>query len=234
MSGAEVDGDDLISVITPLLDRAERVHDAIDSVLDQGVAVEHLVVDDGSTDGGAESVEARAAGEPRLRLLRTGPRSGPSAARNVGVHAARGRMVAFVDSDDVVLPGALATLLAHRAASGGRSAFGTERIEVAPGVEAPLAVRRLPPADEVPRWRFLTALLDRQAVLDVGGFDEGLRMGEDSDLFARLVAHGVAFDRLPEELVVRRFFGDNLVYDDDAVRRSVLLAVRRHRTAAQP
>jgi glycosyltransferase involved in cell wall biosynthesis len=82
------------------------VCEAVESALVQRQGrVEAVVVDDGSTDDTAELI-AREFG-PRVRLLRMPERAGVGAARNAGVRAARGELIAFLDSDDVWLPGKL-------------------------------------------------------------------------------------------------------------------------------
>ena len=75
-------------------------------------AVEVVIVDDGSSDGTLEVARALAVGDPRIRVVHREVNDGaPGAPRNLGLDAARGRYVAFVDSDDVYLPGALPRLL---------------------------------------------------------------------------------------------------------------------------
>lgn len=100
-----------VSVVIPVYNRAGTLGRAIDSVRGQDWADwELLVVDDGSADGGVAVAEAY--GDPRIRVLRHPVNRGASAARNTGVAAARGRYVAFLDSDDEWLPGKLAAQLA--------------------------------------------------------------------------------------------------------------------------
>lgn len=94
----------LLSVVIPTWNRAQLVGDAIRSVLAQG-AVEVIVVDDASTDATVELLESEFG--DRIRLLRLEHRRGPGGARNVGARVARGEFVAFLDSDDVWLPGKL-------------------------------------------------------------------------------------------------------------------------------
>lgn len=96
----------LLSVVIPTWNRAHIVCEAIESALGQRIGqVEVIVVDDGSTDNTGE-VLAKSYGS-RIRLLRLPRRRGPGAARNAGIGLATGRLVAFLDSDDIWLPGKL-------------------------------------------------------------------------------------------------------------------------------
>lgn len=102
-----------LSVIVPAYNAASSIRTAIESVLaDAPVELECLVVDDASSDATAAIIEAMAAADPRVVLLRQPENGGASAARNRAIDAARGTWLAFVDADDRLLPGALAALLA--------------------------------------------------------------------------------------------------------------------------
>ncbi|HUO84574.1 MAG TPA: glycosyltransferase [Thermoanaerobaculia bacterium] len=90
-----------ISVVIPVRDRAATLERAIESVLTQTVPPgEVIVVDDGSEDGSAAVAEGFG---PPVRVLRQPP-TGVYAARNRGIEASRGELIAFLDSDDVWLP----------------------------------------------------------------------------------------------------------------------------------
>lgn len=96
----------LLSVVIPTWNRAGLVSEAIESALLQREgAVEVIVVDDASTDGTADALAGRFGS--RIRLLRMPERRGPGAARNAGVRVATGELLAFLDSDDLWLPGKL-------------------------------------------------------------------------------------------------------------------------------
>ena len=96
----------LLSVIIPTWNRAHVVCEAVESALQQRHrAVEVLVVDDASTDNTAERLNSTFGA--RVTLLRLAGRRGPGAARNAGALLACGEFVAFLDSDDVWLPGKL-------------------------------------------------------------------------------------------------------------------------------
>ena len=100
----------LISIIIPVLNRQDEIEECIRSVFAQSYENwELLVIDNGSTDRTLEICQTLAAQEPRIRLLNA-PR-GVSNARNAGLDAAKGKYLFFLDSDDVIHPSLLETLL---------------------------------------------------------------------------------------------------------------------------
>lgn len=118
-----------VSVVVPLYNKRSTVERTIDSVLAQTYAdFELIVVDDESTDGGAELVEAKYR-DPRIRVHRQA-NAGPGAARNQGARLARGKFVTFLDSDDdwrpELLERAVAALEAHPECAVFTSAFYLE------------------------------------------------------------------------------------------------------------
>ncbi len=101
-----------VSVIMPCHNGEKYLSDAISSVLNQTFTDwELLVVDDNSTDSSAKIIEDFCARDSRIKLLRTGKSTGlPATPRNVGIQNAKGRFIAFLDSDDLWIP----TKLAHQ------------------------------------------------------------------------------------------------------------------------
>ena len=83
-----------------------------------------LVVDDASTDATASLVARFAERDPRVRLYRKPVQSGASASRNLAIEAAKGRWLAFLDSDDMWLPDKLERQLAFAEKSGGAFLYG--------------------------------------------------------------------------------------------------------------
>lgn len=106
--------DDLVSIITPAFRAAGLVGDTIQSVIAQTYPNwEMLIVDDCSPDNTAEVVSEWSARDGRVKLIRHEKNGGPATARNTAIAAARGRWVAFLDSDDLWLPEKLEKTLAH-------------------------------------------------------------------------------------------------------------------------
>ncbi|MDQ5821211.1 MAG: glycosyltransferase family 2 protein [Actinomycetota bacterium] len=170
-----------VSVVVPTYQRRELVMRAVRSVAAQTFRdFELVVVDDGSTDGTRAAVE-----ELGIRCLRQ-PNRGPAAARNAGIRATGGRLVAFLDSDNRWLPNHLATIV---------SALGAheEAVLATSAPRAPSAglVDPLPRQLVASHVEFVSATAIRRAALEaVGGFDESLPADEDGDLWLRLAFEG--------------------------------------------
>ena len=100
-----------VSVIVPFYNVEEYLAECLDSILSQGFRdYEVLLVDDGSPDGSRAIAEEYAAKDGRLRVV-TRENGGLGAARNTGIREAKGRYLTFVDSDDMLAPGALDVLV---------------------------------------------------------------------------------------------------------------------------
>jgi glycosyltransferase involved in cell wall biosynthesis len=197
----------LVSVIIPTYNRAALVREAIDSVLAQQYdRLEVIVVDDGSSDHTPEVVRAFGAA---LTFIQQ-PHAGVSAARNRGVAAAHGELVAFLDSDDLWLSGKVAAQVALFVQQPQAQACYTDEIWIRHGVRVnPRQIHQ-----KHAGWIFLHSLprciispssvMLRRALWDrLGGFDEQLPACEDYDLWLRLtLTVPVAF--LPHRLIVKR------------------------------
>ena len=101
----------LISVIVPVYNAAAFLDQCLTSIVGQTYCnLEILVVDDGSTDGSAEMCDCWAERDERIQVIHQ-PNGGHSAARNAALDVMTGSLVTMVDSDDVLHPGFVATLL---------------------------------------------------------------------------------------------------------------------------
>jgi glycosyltransferase involved in cell wall biosynthesis len=95
----------LVSIITPVYNAARWLPETLATVQSQTFADwEHILVDDCSTDESSLIAQEAAAVDPRIRLIRSLNKQGPSAARNRALEAARGRYIAFLDADDIWHP----------------------------------------------------------------------------------------------------------------------------------
>ena len=194
------------SVVMPLYNKAAHVGAAVESALSQTFpAHEILVIDNGSTDGGRELVAALA--DERIKLLDLStPGPGGYAGRNLGIGAASGDWIAFLDADDLWRPDHLAVLAEGAGADPRVRAVATRfdhrfddrsqlqriapqlgrarSLDFAGFLAAWLAVR------ECPMWTGAIAIR-RDALFEAGLFPEGRAVrGGDKDLWLRVVAKG--------------------------------------------
>ena len=199
----------LVSVIIPTFNRCHWVRDAVASVCAQRAAsYEILVVDDGSVDGTAATLEAEFG--DRIRVLRRADNHGVAAARNLGVTKSRGTCIAFLDSDDLWLPGKLAAQTRFFADHAHADICQTEEIWLRNGVRVnPRAYHRKPNGDifEASLHRCLvspSAVMLRRSLFErSGGFDETLPACEDYDLWLRIARHTPVW-RIDRPLVIKR------------------------------
>jgi glycosyltransferase involved in cell wall biosynthesis len=182
--------------------------EAVDSVLAQsGAAFELIVVDDGSTDGTSATLASEYG--DRIRLLTTENR-GVSAARNLGVARGAGELIAFLDSDDLWLPGKLAAQVAFMQANPHARICQTEEIWIRNGRRVNPCRHHGKPDGEIFERSLDLCLVSPSAVLlrrdlfeRLGGFDESLPACEDYDLWLR-IGRDTPVHLLPEALVVKR------------------------------
>jgi glycosyltransferase involved in cell wall biosynthesis len=181
---------------------------AVRSALAQdGARLEVCVVDDGSSEPVVLPTDL--ATDPRVTLIRLAAPSGSAAARNAGLAATSADLVAFLDDDDVWLPGKLERQVAALRAGGPGTVMVACGFEVWEGSR--LVAAAVPPAG-VNSGELLahpcvwpsTVLVRRSAVEAAGGFDESLARAQDWDLWLRIADLG-EIAVVPEVLVDRRW-----------------------------
>jgi len=180
----------LITVVIPTYNRAWALQTAIDSVLAQDYPeFELIVVDDGSTDATAELL---AAYNRHIIAIRQ-ENKGVAAARNRGLAAAKGHLIAFLDSDDYWLPLKLSAQAAFFNAHPEALICQSQEIWIRNGGRVNPRRRHVKPQGDIfiPSLSLClvspSAVMVRKALLDkVGGFDETLPACEDYDLWLRV------------------------------------------------
>jgi glycosyltransferase involved in cell wall biosynthesis len=219
-----------VSVVVPAYNRREVLARALRSLVGQTFRDwEALVVDDGSTDGTGDAVYSFS--DPRLRVIRHPVRRGPAAARNTGMAASTGRIIAFLDSDDEWLPEKLRKQVEALAAAPTGTAvvytttlrhFGARTYEI-PSVSARSREGDL--FKTILRGTYVlttpSAAVTREAIDAAGYFDESLPALEEWDLWLRL-AKVCRFAHIPEPLTISHFTPGSLSAD-----RLIFLAAKR-------
>ncbi|MBW5425799.1 glycosyltransferase [Streptomyces sp. BG9H] len=205
-----------VSVVVIGYDDAAHVADAVRSALAQGPVVREVIaVDDCSTDGSAEILAALAERDPRVKVLRRATNSGGCGTpRNDGIDAASAPYVMFLDSDDVLPPGAAVALLAAAERHGSEVASGLcVRRELPAGREVPWQPELYAKARLVARPELRTRLvhdtlcvnkLYRTDFLRAHGirFPEGRFIYEDFVFTARVLAAGPRIALVPDTVYV--------------------------------
>ncbi len=210
----------LVSVIIPTFNRERFLPQALGSAFAQDYRpIEVVVVDDGSTDG-------------TIDLLRTWPDAicirqthrGISAARNAGIAASRGSILAFLDSDDLWPANRLTIAVAQFEARPEIGyVLGKQMLFLEPGYDVPSWIK--------PEWLAIARdvagtgvlMVRRETWLRVGGFNAELTFGEDTDWLIRASQAKIPMVQLPEVLVHSRLHGDNLM-SQISKRRTINLA----------
>lgn len=193
------------AIVIPAFNAAETVAVAVQSVLEQTVPAEEvIVVDDGSTD---DLVAALAPYETQLTLVRQENR-GAASARNAGVRTAQTDFVAFLDADDVYHPRRLEGLAALGAKRPDLDILTTDTVFVWNGQPRGRyhTTHRFPVTDQPSEilatcFTFGCPAVRRSRLLEIGGFDQDLRTGEDWDCMIRLILSGSRAGLVDEPLL---------------------------------
>lgn len=228
-----------ISVVIPTRDRWPLlVSGALPSALEQtGVDHEVIVVDDGSTDGTATRLAELSDG--RLRVIRRERPGGMARARNVGLEAARGEWVGFLDDDDLWSPRKLRTQLDTAQAEQADFVYAAAiAVDEHGGV---LDLLYLPPPDEL-QGKLRQAcvipagcsnVIARTALIrSLGGFDETLVHIADWDLWIALADAGMA--AACDDVLVAYVLHDRNIHVVDDPSAEVDALIRKHAFATPP
>lgn len=250
-------GDDqggTVTTVVPVRDGGDALVALVRVLAAEGPVI---VVDDGSRDGSAERAAAAGA-----QVITNAGRPGPAGARNTGLRGADTELVAFVDADCRVTPSGRDGVDADRRSGPGwragldalfsadptlalvaprvRGPEGQSAIGRYEEVNCPLdlgtAASLVGPGRHVAYLPAAALVARRQALLEVGGFDEGMRFGEDVDLVWRLLAAGWRARYVPSREVLHlprptlgAFARQRAGYGSSAPE-----LVRRHGSAAAP
>lgn len=225
-----------VSVITPVYNGADHIAACIASVAASvtcgRIAVEHIIIDDGSTDGTVAAINRAVAALPPARsyeghLVRLSDNSGkPAYVRNRGIEAANGEYIFCLDHDDILLQNTLRYLASHLETTASEVAYGDFlRCDSAMVYEIGGDYYGWPhPNDRAALYSIFKGdhfyqhsfMLTKRLWQQVGGYDEAITYGEDLDLCIRFILAGHLPIHLPITTHVHRNHGKNLTacYDD--------------------
>jgi len=235
---------DLVSVIIPTFNRSHYVLEAMDSVWSQTYRpIELIVVDDGSTDETAETIEIWRNQHDldvsfKLRYFQQ-KNMGVSGARNHGLIVSEGEFIQYLDSDDLLMPERLSqcvnTFKKHKSVELVHSAFyldysGNSKRGLV--IYGPVSLGK----DPGPMHFIWTAagLCRREITFNAGPWNEELRICEDAEYFSRVLAVAEDVLALSNALVVKRKHEEHRLVDlrgkESGLRNKYLSMLLRERT----
>ena len=244
-----------VSIVMANHNGGRFIEAAIASVLAQDMAnLELLIADDASTDDSAERVATIAARDGRVRLLPATRNEGPAAARNRALDVAQGHWIAVVDSDDLLHPARLERLLEAAEADGADIVADNMLVFDDAGRAPPTTALRGALAD-APAWVGAAQYIGANALAGRGPalgylkpviraatlrrlgvrYDPSLRIAEDYDLVARLLAGGARMRTYPQLTYFYRKHGASISHRlSRATLLPMLEADDRFRAALDP
>lgn len=217
----------LVSVIMANYRGERYLAASIQSVLEQSIEeLELIVSDDGSDDASVEIASRAAQRDKRVRLIAGTGNTGPGATRNRALAAARGEWIAIVDSDDLMKPERLRSLIDLADARGceiaaddltyfgkdmenGQTLFGKSGQNLPDIISTNTFIETEIEGSKLPKLGYLKPVI-RRAALNGLNYDESLRVGEDYDLLLRLLLSGARMIVTPDSYYEYRRHGSSI------------------------
>lgn len=194
----------LVTVAVPSFNQASFLGEALESIFAQQVPVEVFVLDGGSTDGSVDVIKSFGS---RLAGWRSHADAGQAAAINEGIAMGRAPFVCWLNSDDLMLPGGLRSLLGSLQTSDAPVAYGrATHIFENSGRRKEAWVERFSPRRLAQRCFIIqpATLMRRSAWERVSGLDTSLHMALDYDLWWRLYLSGGPFAFVDQVVAANR------------------------------
>lgn len=211
----------VVTVLMTVYNGGGYLRDSVKSVLNQTYKdFEFLIVNDCSTDGSVRVIESF--NDSRVVVHNNVRNIGQTRSLNAGLRLAKGRYVARMDADDMAYPLWLEKTAAFLGKNPGYAAVGV----AAAAMNASGKIKRLlrPPAP-FPEFVFhmffgnainhVGSLLDKEAVLEAGGYDEEFRVSQDFELWGSLIRKGRRITNLPHILAAVRVHDNSLGYVEE-------------------
>ena len=211
----------LISIITPCLNRAALISEAIESVRNQEYPyIEHIVVDGGSTDGTLDVLRRY----PHLQLI-SEPDQSMYEALNKGIRSARGEIIGHLNSDDLYPPNIFSCIVNELVASPDLDAIAGAAIiaEMKPDEEK-VMIKEYPPVEKgdlIRRTATSTPIFNawffRRRVFDKAGFfNPQYRIAGDSEFMLRLGLAGIHYEAIHKTVYQYRLHAGSKTISNDA------------------
>ncbi|MGH9663433.1 MAG: glycosyltransferase family 2 protein, partial [Bryobacteraceae bacterium] len=227
----------LVTIVTPSYNQSRFIRATIESVLSQDYPhIEYIVMDGGSTDGTADVLRDYGS---RLTWISERDR-GQSHAINKGFRMAKGEIVSWLNSDDLILPGSVRHAVAALERNPRAGAVYGEGYQI--DIDGKIK-SRFPPTEPFNLWKLIylsdyilqqTLYFRRSALEDVGLLDEDLHFGMDWEILMRL-GKRYPLEYIPEYMGCLREYGEAKTFSGGRRRFGELaLIMRRHGGARYP
>lgn len=231
-----------VTVLMGIYNGARHLRDSLASIQAQTLAdFEFLIIDDASTDDSLSIVEAAAAGDARIRVLRNPVNEGLGAILHRGVREARAPIVARMDADDVAVPDRLRRQVQFLRDHPEVDVCGSYATDIDDEGRV-LRERRVPVAhDDIVRLIWTCPLIHptvafrRDRILGVGSYLPSMRRRQDYELWFRCVRAGLGFANIPEPLLLYRYSTQTLRRNNlPAMWQQVLVGLKGCRLIGAP
>jgi len=206
-----------VSVIIPTYNREKFLERAINSVLSQSLKdYEIIIIDDASTDNTSNIVKSE---YPKLKLITLKQNKGAAVARNEGIKKAKGKYIAFLDSDDIWHKNHLKILVKELEKNPDAILSYCDYVEIKENKKTIYHKEPINKKDlkySMLFGTFITSLslvvISKDKLIKAGLFNESLRISEDAELYLRLLNHG-KFIHIKEILTTKYSQHDNLIHN---------------------
>lgn len=225
-----------VSVVIPCYNCETTLVRAVSSALVQGSDVEVILIEDCSTDGTKKVAQRLADSHENIKLIGNDKNMGPAFSRNRGLDSASGKYIAFLDSDDIWLPGKIKSQVSYMEENGLEFSYHDYyEASVQDNQVISVKLSQAPEVAELPSYYYkrgfgmcLTSMISRSACSSIRFLEDRNIFTEDYLFFLCLLSSGVKGRRIPLSLgvytVLRSSRSSNKIRQAKSVLRSNLIA----------
>lgn len=229
----------MISVIIPVYNAAPWLDECIQSALDQQQASEVILVDDGSTDDSLSICKSWVDKSSKVQLHQHPDHQnhGRSTSRNLGIKAASEDWVAFLDADDYFLPNRFDFMSKAEKADGYYGTITSMDAKLVTGLKSSISHEDLfdhLAAQSEEHISIISLVIKKKCLIEIGGFDTSMDIGEDTDLLWRLShRYELRSDNMPSPSAIRRVHDHNSYSDEDRLIRGRFLFYKKWKNQSE-
>ncbi len=214
----------LVTVLMPVYNGGEYLKLSIESILEQTYKdFELLIINDCSTDNSLETI--RSLKDPRIVVHTNEVNMGQTRSLNVGLKLAKGKYIVINDADDLSLPRRIEKQLNFIMRHPEYVVVGTSSLIMDRSGKIRRAFRKPTDSREIPLWILSdtplihgSVIMNRDIILDHGGYNENFKICQDYELWSSLVRKGFRVANIPDILAIIRHYKDSLSFKERDVQ----------------